>query len=643
MVKDAVSAADCRTWRINGSNGSASTSPLDLRLPTAFALLFVLGLATSLSGKEPADYRIGDTVQEDIVAPSQFIVVDPERTAALKYREGQKLPVLFRFQPEMADAVEGEFRGAFAAARSNFLGVVQSVIGRPRLGTNMVTHEELQRLLTAYQQQHRSFPLEAELAARWALGDAGGTIQASWLARLRAAMEQPIRNGTEPEEFESDSLVRLVRVTDRNEPLTLDFVAQRGVSMTRSNLLLLAVARAEFRQTAPPEERNFADYVATFLKPNCFLEAELTRQSRAKATEQLYVADTYERGQVIARRGEVVDKKIMAALDRLREQAQMGELQQQVTQQQSATQLVSERNRWLIIGLAGVTGLLVLVIWRLGRPRRPAVAALARAEIADAAVANRLTGGARGALTENTSAEGWQQRALEAEQRAQRATDAVRDGLLPHLAEVLKTRLVQGLVSQRADLLEAQQRAAAEVAELERRLDQVHAPLQERMKAYEQRIADLERQLAQKGGDQRESLPTEANAASNLAAAERPARRMVINPGKPDAWEIRLKPGTNSFGRGPGNDFRLDDPSVSIAHCQIVVSGDSVMLKDLGSTNGTYVNRTRVVIAPLQPGYQIHLGTVEMLFDAEPPPPERLRLARSQPRMAEPLDPAGRN
>ncbi len=643
MVRAAASDADCRESRVEGRTGAGLPSTLDLRLSTATALAVALGLGFSLSAKEPADYRIGDTVQEDIVAPSQFIVVDPERTAALKYREGQKLPVLFRLQPEVADEVEGEFRAAFTAARSNFLSVLQSVVGRPRFDTNVVTHEELQRLLTAYQRQNRAFPLDTELAARWALGDAGGAVQASWLARLRAAMERPIRNGTEPEEFESESAVRLVRVMDRGEPLTLDLAAQRGVSMAHSNLLLLAVARTEFRQATPAEERSFADYVATFLKPNCFLEAELTRQSRAKATEQLYVANTYERGQVIARRGQVVDKKIMAALDRLREQMRMGELQQRMSEQQSATQLISERNRWLLIGLAGVTGLLVLVIWRLGRPRRLAAAVAAPMTMSDAAVAGNLPSGARVALPESTSTDGWQQRALEAEQRAQRATDAVRDGLLPHLAEVLKTRLVQGLVSQRADLLEAQQRAAAEVAELERRLDQVHAPLQERMKAYEQRIGDLERQLAQRGGDQRETPRTESKVDSNPAAPERPARRMVINPSKPNAWEIRLKQGTNSFGRGPGNDFKLDDPSVSISHCQIVVSGDSVMLKDLGSTNGTYVNRTRVVIAPLQPGYQIHLGTVEMLFDAEPPPPERLRLVRSPARVAEPLDPAGRN
>ena len=47
--------------------------------------------------------------------------------------------------------------------------------------------------------------------------------------------------------------------------------------------------------------------------------------------------------------------------------------------------------------------------------------------------------------------------------------------------------------------------------------------------------------------------------------------RLVVQPGSPAAWEIKLKAGANSLGRNPANDFTLDDPSVSGSHCQIVV------------------------------------------------------------------------
>jgi hypothetical protein len=95
--------------------------------------------------------------------------------------------------------------------------------------------------------------------------------------------------------------------------------------------------------------------------------------------------------------------------------------------------------------------------------------------------------------------------------------------------------------------------------------------------------------------------------------------RLVVQPGSPAAWEIQLKAGTNSLGRGPANDVTLDDPSVSGTHCQVVVEGGQVVIIDLGSTNGTYVNRTRVRQAVLQPGQTIRLGGLEMVFRADAP------------------------
>lgn len=107
--------------------------------------------------------------------------------------------------------------------------------------------------------------------------------------------------------------------------------------------------------------------------------------------------------------------------------------------------------------------------------------------------------------------------------------------------------------------------------------------------------------------------------------------RLLVNPNSPTAWEIHLKPGANFIGRGFANDFKIPDPSVSGSHCQIVVSDHSAVLKDLESTNGTYVNRAPVKEVPLQNGQTIHLGAVEIVYytDAAPglavgaPPPPR--------------------
>jgi len=93
--------------------------------------------------------------------------------------------------------------------------------------------------------------------------------------------------------------------------------------------------------------------------------------------------------------------------------------------------------------------------------------------------------------------------------------------------------------------------------------------------------------------------------------------KLLVNPSSPVVWEIQLKPGPNRLGRGEANDFTLTDPAVSGSHCEIRVTAQSVVIKDLGSTNGTFVNRALVREALLHEGDRIHLGAVEMIFAAE--------------------------
>src|SRR6478735_6107274 len=90
--------------------------------------------------------------------------------------------------------------------------------------------------------------------------------------------------------------------------------------------------------------------------------------------------------------------------------------------------------------------------------------------------------------------------------------------------------------------------------------------------------------------------------------------RLLVNPGLPSAWEIPLRPGTNRIGRGNANDFTIADPSVSTSHCTIEIFDHTVVLRDLGSTNGTFVDRAPIQEATLQLGQTIQLGGVQMVF-----------------------------
>ena len=65
------------------------------------------------------------------------------------------------------------------------------------------------------------------------------------------------------------------------------------------------------------------------------------------------------------------------------------------------------------------------------------------------------------------------------------------------------------------------------------------------------------------------------------------------------------------MGRGEESDLRLEDIKVSRLHAELRVSSDSLEVVDLGSTNGTFVNRKPIPAhanQSLQAGDEIHFG-----------------------------------
>jgi flagellar biosynthesis/type III secretory pathway chaperone len=116
---------------------------------------------------------------------------------------------------------------------------------------------------------------------------------------------------------------------------------------------------------------------------------------------------------------------------------------------------------------------------------------------------------------------GWRQRALAAEARADNAAAMLRSHLLPHLARWMTGEGVRRLLSHRSALLMERRRAEQEVADLARRLEQVHAPIEERLRAYEKRIAELENELADKGAQNAELIKAKIESTRKKLAVER--------------------------------------------------------------------------------------------------------------------------
>ncbi len=67
-------------------------------------------------------------------------------------------------------------------------------------------------------------------------------------------------------------------------------------------------------------------------------------------------------------------------------------------------------------------------------------------------------------------------------------------------------------------------------------------------------------------------------------------------------------------GRHPDSDIFLDDVTVSRRHVEITRDGSEYVVRDVGSLNGTYVNRNRVEEAPLRDGDEVQIGSFKLVF-----------------------------
>jgi len=91
------------------------------------------------------------------------------------------------------------------------------------------------------------------------------------------------------------------------------------------------------------------------------------------------------------------------------------------------------------------------------------------------------------------------------------------------------------------------------------------------------------------------------------------ARLLIKTPDVAPA-EIRLTPGRNVIGREGEVDFPLPHPSVSRLHCEVWLTGNAVLVRDLNSRNGTFVEEERVHEAELTQGQKLRIGDVELVL-----------------------------
>jgi pSer/pThr/pTyr-binding forkhead associated (FHA) protein len=96
------------------------------------------------------------------------------------------------------------------------------------------------------------------------------------------------------------------------------------------------------------------------------------------------------------------------------------------------------------------------------------------------------------------------------------------------------------------------------------------------------------------------------------------AKLVVLSVGMTGRTQ-ELKVDKTTIGRVEDNTFQIAEPSVSSHHCEVLLQGTDVVIRDLNSTNGTFINGEKVTEKVIKPGQILRLGQIEMRLETDAP------------------------
>jgi pSer/pThr/pTyr-binding forkhead associated (FHA) protein len=110
----------------------------------------------------------------------------------------------------------------------------------------------------------------------------------------------------------------------------------------------------------------------------------------------------------------------------------------------------------------------------------------------------------------------------------------------------------------------------------------------------------------------------DVDAPTGLIELPRGVRMLVVKRGSDEGVRFVLESDVTSTGRHPESDIFLDDITVSRRHAEFVTRDQITTVRDVGSLNGTYVNRERIDEAQLKSGDEVQIGKFKLLFLVAP-------------------------
>ena len=115
--------------------------------------------------------------------------------------------------------------------------------------------------------------------------------------------------------------------------------------------------------------------------------------------------------------------------------------------------------------------------------------------------------------------------------------------------------------------------------------------------------------------------PAVAVDTGTLASLQPGTALLRVDHGPNAGSRFLLDADLTTVGRHPSSDIFLDDVTVSRKHAHFVREGGGFVVRDVGSLNGTYVNRERIDVAQVQTGDEVQIGKFRLVVHLSPARP----------------------
>lgn len=306
------------------------------------ALVAIVMIAGTEFGARTYDYREGDIVDADVVAPIELRVADSETTDSRRAEVRTRVVDLYDFDPFAWQIPVASLNGLYAWGRTELAG--EEVLAWEEQDS------ETQRILM--EAAERTFGLSLPpvfMAAAWAEGFTAETeLEAERL--LRNQLQHSLIGTLNPLDLGTSSSLRIRDIADQRERLLDDLGAVRDLKDSRDWLVRAVETGFELE---PAMEASLGELLGKLVHPNLNFnsnETQRRRQEAADAVDQVFYE--VQRGRTIVREGDPVTAKIGRELAALGEQWSGGG-----SQTSSA-------------GLTVIVGLAIFGFWRFVRYRR---------------------------------------------------------------------------------------------------------------------------------------------------------------------------------------------------------------------------------------------------------------------------------